>query len=47
MPLTKSGQKVMRKMMNQYGSEKGKKVFYASIKSRKAGSSKWHKKGKK
>lgn len=29
MPLTKAGRRVMRKMMEQYGIEKGKEVFYA------------------
>lgn len=44
MPLSKSGKKVMRKMMEEYGMEKGKSVFYASIKKGKAGSEKWHEK---
>ena len=44
MPLTKSGLKVMRKMMKEYGMEKGKEVFYASINKKKAGSSEWHNK---
>lgn len=43
-PLTKSGKKVMRSMKKTYGAKKAKEVFYASIKSKKAGSSKWHKK---
>ena len=30
MPLTNKGQKIMSSMKDQYGSEKGKKVFYAS-----------------
>ena len=42
MPLTKSGQKVMRSMMIEYGNKKGKKVFYSSINKGKAGSEKWH-----
>jgi len=46
MPITKSGQKVMRKMMEEYGMEKGKSVFYASINKKKAASSKWHEKRK-
>ena len=37
MPLTKSGRKVMASMKAQYGTEKGKQVFYATA----------HKKGKK
>lgn len=44
MPLTKTGKKVMKSMKKQYGSEKGKEVFYASIKKSAKGSSKWHKK---
>lgn len=30
MPLTKKGRKIKRAMMEQYGTEKGKEVFYAS-----------------
>lgn len=30
MPLTKKGQKIMDNMKSEYGSEKGKQVFYAS-----------------
>lgn len=30
MPLTPKGQKIMRRMREQYGSEKAKRVFYAS-----------------
>jgi len=29
-------------MKNQYGSEKGERVFYASINKGKPGSAKWH-----
>jgi len=47
MPLTKSGKKVLRKMKQQYGEKKGKRVFYASINKGKKGSKKWHKKTKK
>lgn len=32
MPLTKKGTKIKKSMKKQYGSEKGKKVFYASQK---------------
>ena len=46
MPLTKTGEEVMHSMMKQYGAEKGKSVFYASINAKKAGSSKWHGKKK-
>lgn len=47
MPLTKTGNEVMASMQKQYGAEKGKSVFYASINAGKAGSSKWHGKKKK
>jgi hypothetical protein len=30
MPLTKKGEKIMSSMKKEYGTEKGKKVFYAS-----------------
>ena len=30
MPLTKKGSKIMRNMKKEYGSEKAKRVFYAS-----------------
>lgn len=43
MPLTKSGKKVLANMESEYGPEKGKSVFYASINKKKKGSSKWHK----
>ena len=46
MPLTKSGKKVLSSMKKEYGGEKGKKVFYSSINKGKAGSTKWHRKGK-
>ena len=46
MPLTKTGREVMHSMAEQYGSEKGKEVFYASINAKKSGSRKWHKKRK-
>lgn len=42
MPLTASGTKVMTNMQRQYGAEKGKSVFYASINKGKPGASKWH-----
>lgn len=42
MPLTSSGQKVMASMKDQYGGEKGERVFYASINKGKPGSAKWH-----
>jgi hypothetical protein len=31
MPLTKTGKKVLRSMRKEYGTKKGKSVFYASI----------------
>jgi hypothetical protein len=43
MPLTKTGKKVIKKMEEEYGKEKGRKVFYSSINKGKKGSSKWHK----
>jgi hypothetical protein len=46
MPLTETGKKVLRSMKKQYGSEKGKRIFYASINANKPGSGKWHKKRK-
>lgn len=30
MPLTKKGKKILSAMKGEYGSEKGKRVFYAS-----------------
>ena len=32
MPLNKKGKEIMANMVNQYGSERGKEVFYASVK---------------
>ena len=46
MPLTKSGEKVMRSMKKQYGPEAGRKIFYASINAKVKGSSRWHGKKK-
>jgi hypothetical protein len=40
-PLTSSGQRVLSSMKDQYGSEKGERVFYASINKGKRGSEKW------
>lgn len=42
MPLTKSGNAILRRMMGGYGSEKGKSAFYASINAAKKGTNKWH-----
>jgi hypothetical protein len=46
MPKTKTGEKVYKKLVKEYGSEKGKSVFYALINSHKKGTDKWegHKK---
>lgn len=41
MPLTPSGTKVLSSMKDQYGGEKGERVFYASINKGKPGSRKW------
>ena len=46
MPLTKSGEKVQAAMTKEYGADKGKRVFYASINKKKPGSAKWHKGGR-
>ncbi len=35
MPLTKKGNKILKNMRDEYGYEKGKEVFYASINSGK------------
>lgn len=43
MPLTRSGKRVLGNMNQEYGEEKGKQVFYASINANKSGSGKWHK----
>jgi len=45
MPRTKSGKKVLAAMQKEYGAEKGKEVYYASIVKGKKGSSKWEGKG--
>lgn len=43
MPLTKSGNKVLKSMKKEYRSEKkAKEVFYASINTNKKGSNEWH-----
>jgi hypothetical protein len=31
MPLTKKGEKILKNMQKEYGKQKGKQVFYASI----------------
>lgn len=35
MPLSPKGEKILRSMTRQYGSKKGKQVFYASINAKK------------
>jgi hypothetical protein len=45
MPLTKTGEKVLKDMVKRYGKERGKEVFYASINKKKKGSKDWHKGG--
>jgi len=42
MPKTKIGESVLDSMTKQYGSKKGKKVFYASINKKKKGMDKMH-----
>ena len=44
MPLTPAGLKTLAAMQSQYGSDKGKRVFYASENKGIAGSEKWTKK---
>ena len=46
MPLTKSGKTVLARMRKTYGTKKGERVFYASIKDKKPGSNRWHAKKK-
>ena len=43
MSLTKTGKTVLGNMEDEYGAEKGKQVFYASINKGKSGSEDWHK----
>lgn len=44
MPRTAVGEKVLASMIEQYGEEKGRQVYYASINKGVKGSEKWHKK---
>jgi len=46
MPLTEKGKKVLKKLIEYYGEEKGKNIFYALINLKRKGSEKWHKKKK-
>ncbi|KKL90934.1 hypothetical protein LCGC14_1899670 [marine sediment metagenome] len=41
MPLTKSGEKVLKRMQATYGKKKGEEVFNKSIADKKKGSNKW------
>ena len=41
MPLSIKGKAVMKHMMQEYGKEKGKEVFYATINAHKKGSEGW------
>lgn len=41
MPLSKTGNKVLSNMQDEYGEDKGKSVFYASINKGRPGSDKW------
>ena len=43
MPLTKSGEKIKRKMKKSYGKKKGERVFYATMNKNKKGTEKRHK----
>ena len=43
MPKTKSGRKVMKKMKEQYGKEKGEDIYFAMVVKGKSGTSKWEK----
>lgn len=42
MPMSKTGKKVMRKMMKTYHSKKAKEIFHASINKGVPGSEMWH-----
>ena len=46
-PLTKKGKKVKKSMEKEYGKEKGKKVFYASMNKGNPVSASWHEVDKK
>jgi len=46
MPLSTSGEKVLRQLQKQYGKERGERVFYALINKGVRGSEKWHLKRK-
>lgn len=42
MPLTKTGTKVLSSMRDQYGPEKGERVFYATAAKKPAVGRQWH-----
>lgn len=42
MSITKTGKEVLGNMTKEYGSDKGKEVFYASINKGNSGSEDWH-----
>lgn len=42
MPLTRSGSTVLRAMRDEYGPEKGERVFYATANKKPALGKKWH-----
>jgi hypothetical protein len=42
MPLTATGRETLDAMIKEYGSKKGKAIFYASINEHKKGSESWH-----
>lgn len=42
MPLTATGEEVLRNLKKRYGPERGRSIFYASINAGKPGTEKWH-----
>jgi hypothetical protein len=42
-PLSSSGNKVLRSMRTSYGDTKGERVFYATLNKGNAGTAKWEK----
>ncbi len=42
MPLTPTGEAVLRRMKARYGAKRGRAIFYASINKGVPGSEKWH-----
>ena len=43
MPLTKSGKSVLKSFEKSYGKKEGESAFYATMNTKKKGTSKWHK----